>query len=124
VTVTDTRAGSPGWSVSGQVSHFHDIGAVASSIIPGVDLGWTPVVVDTDPDQTVLPGAKVPAAVPPLTSDPTSAGSAELHVPRELATAAPGAGTGTAHLGAILTLDVSTSVVAGIYDAVLTLTAI
>ncbi|BEP13804.1 Ig-like domain-containing protein [Acidothermaceae bacterium B102] len=124
VTVTDTRAGSPGWAVSGQLSDFHALSGPPTSLIPGVDLGWAPAVVDTDPGQTVLPGAKVLPAAPPLTSDPTTAGSEGLHVSRQLATAAPGAGTGTAHLGATLTLNVPTSVAAGTYDAVLTLTAI
>jgi hypothetical protein len=62
-------------------------------------------------------------ATPPLVTDPTG-GTFGLHVSRTLASAAAGSGTGTAHVGADLTLDVPASVQAGVYEATLTLTAI
>ncbi|MDX6257959.1 MAG: hypothetical protein QOJ11_4293 [Frankiales bacterium] len=124
VTVTDTRAGNPGWVVSGQVSDFQNTTGPTTTPIAGVNLGWTPNVVDKNPGQTIVPGAAVLPATPALAVNPAVAGAAGLQVSRTLASAAAGAGTGTAHLGADLALNVPTTVVAGTYDATLTLTAI
>ncbi|MFE6171966.1 Ig-like domain-containing protein [Streptomyces sp. NPDC056464] len=115
VTLTDTRAGNPGWSVSGQVTDFADGG---SHQINGQNLGWTPKVTDKGASQTVTPGAAVAAA---HGAAPGDAGSAGLKSSRSLA---GGTGLGTAHLGADLALNVPTSTVAGTYTATLTLTAI
>ncbi|MGW7523306.1 Ig-like domain repeat protein [Streptomyces sp. NPDC054783] len=115
VTLTDTRAGNPGWSVSGQVSDFSDGG---THTINGQNLGWTPNVVDKSTAQTVTAGAAIAAANGVA---PADAGSAGLKSSRSLAT---GTGLGTAHLGADLALNVPTSTVAGTYTATLTLTAI
>jgi len=120
VTVTDTRAGNPGWNVSGQVTDFSD---GASGVINGGNLGWTPNLVDKGPSQTITPGPVVspapgiaPGATPPAGQGLTSS--------RTLATAASGAGLGTANLGAGLALSVPTSTTAGTYSSTLTLTAI
>lgn len=115
VTLTDTRAGNPGWSVSGQVSDFSDVGTHA---INGQNLGWTPNVVDKSTAQTVTAGSPVAAAHGVAPGD---AGTAGLKSSRSLAT---GTGLGTAHFGADLALNVPTSTVAGTYTATLTLTAI
>ncbi|MFK0158128.1 Ig-like domain repeat protein [Streptomyces sp. NPDC090499] len=115
VTLTDTRAGNPGWSVSGQVSDFSDGG---THKINGQNLGWTPNVVDKSAAQTVTAGGAVAAASGVA---PADAGNAGLKSSRSLAT---GTGLGTAHLGADLALNVPTSTVAGTYTATLTLTAI
>jgi hypothetical protein len=115
VTLTDTRAGNPGWSVSGQVSDFSDGG---SHSINGQNLGWTPNVVDKSGAQTVTAGSAVAAANGVAPGDPGTAG---LKSSRSLAT---GTGLGTAHFGADLALNVPTSTVAGTYTATLTLTAI
>ncbi|MEV6005968.1 Ig-like domain-containing protein [Streptomyces sp. NPDC051976] len=115
VTLTDTRAGNPGWSVSGQVSDFTDGGTHA---INGQNLGWTPNVVDKSVAQTVTAGSSVAAANGVAPGDPGTAG---LKSSRSLAT---GTGLGTAHFGADLALNVPTSTVAGTYTATLTLTAI
>jgi hypothetical protein len=120
VTVTDTRAGNPGWVVSGQVSDF--IGT-PSTTIAGVNLGWTPNLFDSSDGQIIVLGPVVSPATPPLVTDP-SGGTFGLHVSRTLASATAGSGTGTAHVGADLRLNVPTSVQAGVYEATLTLTAI
>ena len=115
VTLTDTRAGNPGWSVSGQVSDFSDGGTHS---INGQNLGWTPNVVDKSVAQTVTAGSPVAAASGVAPGDPGTAG---LKSSRSLAT---GTGLGTAHFGADLSLNAPTSTVAGTYTATLTLTAI
>jgi hypothetical protein len=124
VTVADTRAGNPGWVASGVVSDFQNTTGPTTTPIAGVNLGWTPNVVDSNPGQTIVPGAVVLPQTAPLAADPAVATAAGLHVARTLASAAAGAGTGTAHLGAALALNVPTTVIAGTYDATLTLTAI
>ncbi|WP_285506202.1 substrate-binding domain-containing protein [Actinokineospora sp. NBRC 105648] len=101
ITVTDTRAGDPGWSVSGQVTDFTG----TEGTIGAANLTWKPVVVDHSPVQVVTAG-------PP----------ADLSTSRILATATRGAGT--AHLTADVELRVATSVPAGTYSATLTLTVI
>ncbi|QXE34689.1 Ig-like domain-containing protein [Streptomyces sp. GMY02] len=115
VTLTDTRAGNPGWTVSGQVSDFSD---GATHAINGQNLGWTPNVIDHVSAQTVTAGAKVDAAAGAEPSDSGTAGLKSSH------TLANGKGLGTSHLGADLSLNVPTSTVAGTYTATLTLTAI
>ncbi|HEY0804272.1 MAG TPA: Ig-like domain-containing protein [Pseudonocardiaceae bacterium] len=115
VTVTDTRAGNPGWTVSGQVNDFSD---GQSHAISGENLGWTPSVVDNSTAQTVTMGASVSAANGVAPGDNGTAG---LKQSRTLAT---GTGLGTTHLSASLVLNVPTTTVAGTYTATLTLTAI
>ncbi|MER6797623.1 Ig-like domain-containing protein [Amycolatopsis mediterranei] len=120
VTVTDTRAGNPGWNVSGQATDFGD---GASHAINAGNLGWTPSIVDKVAAQNVTAGPAVnpAAAIAPGTAAPAGAGLAGS---RTLATAAANGGNGTAHLTAGLSLNVPTSTVAGTYTSVLTLTAI
>jgi hypothetical protein len=124
VTVSDTRAGNPGWNLSGQVSDFQNTTGPTTTPIAGVNLGWTPNVIDQNPGQTVVAGPIVLPQTPPLAADPAVATAAGLHVSRLLASAAAGAGTGTSHVDALLALNVPTTVIAGTYDATLTLTAI
>jgi hypothetical protein len=120
VTVTDTRAGNPGWNVSGQVTDFND---GVSHAINGANLGWTPSVIDKVAAQNITAGPAVNAAtaLAPGSAAPDGIGLASA---RTLASAAANGGNGTAHLGAGLALNVPTSTVAGTYTAVLTLTAI
>lgn len=107
LTVTDDRAGNPGWSVSAQVGDFSD---GMGNVIAGLNLGWTPSVINTSAAQTIALGAPVA---------PGDAGG--LSAARTWAT---GTGLGTAHLGADVQLDVPTSTLAGTYTATLTITAI
>jgi len=105
ITVTDTRAGNPGWSLSGQVTDFTD---GRTGTIPAANLGWTPKLVDRMAVQDIRLGA-------PATG---------LGEPAILAQAPGGFGMGTARLGARLSLDVPTSTRPGTYRATLTYTLI
>jgi hypothetical protein len=113
VTVTDTRAGAPGWSLSGQVADFSD----GSDTINGENLGWIPRLVNKVDGLNVNLGGAVAPANAVGASD---SGALGLKSSRTLATAT---GLGTAQLGADLSLVAPTSTKAGTYTAVLTLTA-
>ncbi|MEV4993015.1 Ig-like domain-containing protein [Streptomyces niveus] len=115
VTLTDTRAGNPGWTVSGQVTDFSDGAAHA---INGQNLGWAPNVIDHVSGQNVTAGDQVGPAAGVAPGDAGTAGLKSSH------TLGKGTGLGTSHLGADLSLNVPTSTVAGTYTAKLTLTAI
>ncbi|WP_033340613.1 choice-of-anchor M domain-containing protein [Catenuloplanes japonicus] len=106
VTVTDTRSGTPGWSVSGQVSGgFRSADGAAFG---GEHLGWTPAVTSQGARQGVIAGPVAPGL---------AAGAL-------LASAPSGQGLGTAKLDAQLRLSVPTETAAGTYTGTLTLTAI
>jgi hypothetical protein len=120
VTLTDTRAGNPGWTLSGQISDFAGPGAAS---INGGNLGWTPKLVDNGAGQTVTAGAAVSAA-PGIAPGAVPAAGLGLKTGRTLAQTASGHGIGTAHVSATLALNVPTTTVAGTYSATLTLTAI
>lgn len=111
VTVTDTRVADPGWDVSAQVSDF----ASDASTFGGGFLGWSPTVGSASDGQVVTPGEPVAPGFP--TGD-------GLSVPRSLASATAGNGVGTAQLGAGLDLAVPVDTPAGVYTALLTITAI
>lgn len=117
VAVTDTRAGNPGWTVSGQVQDFVST-TVSSNTISGENLGWTPTVVDKSAAQTVTLGNVVNPGNGVAAGD---AGSLGLKGSKTLAA---GTGLGTAHLSAGLAMNIPTSTPAGSYTATLTLTAI
>ena len=104
VTVTDLRAGNPGWDATGQSTDF----VSGSNSISADLLGWAPRVDSTGDGQTVTAGA--PA---------TGLGDA-----RGLASAADGEGRGTAQLGAGLALDIPGDTPAGTYRADIVLTVI
>ncbi|MFJ5923751.1 Ig-like domain-containing protein [Kitasatospora sp. NPDC092948] len=114
VTVTDTRAGAPGWSVSGQVEKFTS----GSNEINAQNLGWAPNLVSKGDDLKVTLGGSVNPANAVGSGD---SGALGLKSSRTLATAT---GLGTAKLGADLTLLAPTSTLPGTYQGVLTLTAI
>ena len=112
VTVTDTRAGAPGWSLSGQVADF----ASGSNSINAENLGWAPNLVNKgDSVKLTLGGNVAPANGVPSSDN----GVLGLKSSRTLASAT---GLGTAQLGADLSLVAPTSTVAGAYTGVLTLT--
>ncbi|MBB5789017.1 hypothetical protein [Jiangella mangrovi] len=110
VTVSDTRAGAPGWDTTAQVSEF----ASDTAEFDGKYLGWTPEVVSSTATG-VVPGA----AVAPGFSEGTGLSEA-----RQLAGAPAGSGTGSSELGAGLSLEIPTDTAAGTYTATLTLTTI
>lgn len=121
VTVTDTRAGSPGYTVSGIAGDFS---GPAGAKINSENLGWTPKTVGTVPSTiTITPGPAVaPAdAIAPSASSTPVAG---LKASRVLAAAAAGASTGTVQIGASLVLKAPTTTPAGLYSTTLVITAI
>lgn len=120
VTITDTRAGNPGWNVSGQVSDFTD---ATGHLINGANLGWSPTLIGKAAAQIVFMGAVVdPAAgIAPGAAAPPGIG---LATSRTLAIGARSGGNGTAVLGAGLTLTAPTSTPGGTYTATLTFTVI
>nr|WP_239145460.1 choice-of-anchor M domain-containing protein [Actinoplanes couchii] len=115
VTVTDTRAAQPGWTVSGQVADgFRNS---EGKTFAGGYLGWTPSVTTQGDQQGVIAG---PVSAPYVSGQPGTGlgGSAAL------ASAPNGKGRGTAQLDAALKLSVPTDTAAGTYTGTLTLTAI
>jgi hypothetical protein len=123
VTVVDTRASNPGWTVSGQVSDFSDGATPTANKINGGNLGWVPNVVDQATNQTVTAGGTI-APDNGIAPTATPAAGVGLSTSRTLATATASHGIGTAHLDALLNLNAPTSTPAGTYNATLTLTAI
>ncbi|MFC1410705.1 Ig-like domain repeat protein [Streptacidiphilus sp. N1-12] len=112
VTVTDTRAGAPGWALSGQVADFTS----SAGTISAQNLGWAPNLVNKGDGVKVALGGTVAPANGVASSD---GGALGLKSSRTLATAT---GLGTAQIGADLSLVAPTSTVAGAYTGVLTLT--
>jgi hypothetical protein len=107
ITVTDTRADGPAWSVSGQLGDFN------GGALSGKYLGWTPEVI------TNGAGATAGGAVAP-----GIAGGNGLKDASTLASATAGHSTGSAVVGADLDLRVPADTPAGTYTATLTLTAL
>ncbi|WP_196232157.1 choice-of-anchor M domain-containing protein [Salinispora arenicola] len=114
VTVTDTRAGQPGWSASGQMPA--DFTGPDDATFSAGYLGWTPQVLAQGVGQGVVAGPEVAPYV--IGSGGGLGNSAEL------GSAPSGAGRGTAQLGAGLRLSLPTETAPGTYTATLTLTAI
>jgi len=105
VYVTDTRASSPGWTVSGQASDFTG----TAGTIPDTNLGWTPDVASST--GTVTAGPAVAAGSPGLGSTTAVLGTC------------PG-GDSTATLGAQLNLTIPSGQASGTYNSTITITAI
>lgn len=110
VTVSDTRAGAPGWDTTAQVSEFSS----ETAEFEGKFLGWTPEVVSS-----TATGVVAGEAVAPGFESGTG-----LSEPRQLAGAPEGSGAGSSVLGAGLSLEIPADTAAGTYTATLTLTTI
>jgi hypothetical protein len=109
VTVTDTRADAPAWTISGAVGDFAAAGGTPS--FSGSALGWTPAV--SANTVGAVAGGKVVA------------GSGDgLSVSRTLASAAAGHPAGDVTVDAGLDLLVPLDTPAGDYTGTLTLTAV
>ena len=106
ISVTDTRANGPEWSVSGQVSDF--TGGVSGSY-----LGWTPNVLSAGAG--AVAGAVVASGID---------GGDGLSVASLLAAAQAGHAGGTASVGADLDLRLPVDTTPGSYTATLTITAL
>ncbi|UFU02547.1 glycosyl hydrolase 53 family protein [Ruania suaedae] len=111
VTVTDTRAGAPGWSVSAQVTDFT---AASGDSFTGSALGWEPTVLTQPAAGGVVDGP----AVAPGGED-----GGGLAISQTLALAPSGSGVGTTQLGADLDLRAPTDTQPGAYTALITFTA-
>ncbi|ACZ31778.1 hypothetical protein Xcel_2764 [Xylanimonas cellulosilytica DSM 15894] len=107
VTVTDTRAGTPTWSINGTVGDF----TAGDRSFSGSALGWTPAV------SANTGGAVAGDAVQP------GVGTA-LTESRTLASAPAGHAKGSATVDAGLGLRIPLTTPAGDYTGVLTLTAV
>lgn len=118
VTVTDTRAGNLGYTVSGQVTDFSGPG---TSKINGENLGWAPKLISTSSPTGISAGPVVAPGNGVAVGATTGAG---LKTSRILAQAAAGSGLGTSIYSADLTLQAPTTTTAGVYNATLTLTAL
>ncbi|MFY1636464.1 choice-of-anchor M domain-containing protein [Solwaraspora sp. WMMB335] len=114
VTVTDTRAGTPGWSASGQLPE--DFVSAGGATFSAGYLGWTPQVVSQSNGQGVVAG---PVVEPYVVGVGGGLGASAV-----LGSAPSGAGRGTATLSANLQLHLPTETVPDTYTATLTLTAI
>jgi len=119
VTVTDNRAGNPGWTASGLATAFSQTGGAGQ--ISAENLGWTPGQPTGSAGQTLTIG---PAVAPANGVPASDNGTAGLSQSRTLVSAASGAGLGTAKIGASLALNVPTTTTAGTYQSTLTLTVI
>lgn len=106
ITVVDTRAGGPEWSISGQVGDF-------GGGLPGSYLGWSPQILQAGAG--ALPGNQVPSGF---------GGGIGLSSPSLLAAGQAGHPSGTARLGAALDLRLPIETAPGTYSAVLTITAL
>ncbi len=128
VVLTDTRAGDPGYSVTGSVSDF--VGSAnAAHKINGQDLGWAPKSGGAKSTHVTptFATATAPAAVEGGVAMPASGvsglkGTGAQAAP--LATTPSHGGTGTLRVGATLNLNVPTDTPADTYTATLTVTAI
>lgn len=121
VTITDTRAGDAGWSASGQVAEFVGQNDAAHKVNQ-YNLGWAPSTIAIAAHQTGLTvGGAVTAAglEPGIVPSDVSLG---LGSSRLFAAAAAGHGTGTAKLGAGLTLNIPTDALPDTYTGRLTFT--
>jgi hypothetical protein len=106
IEVTDTRAGGPTWSISGQASDF-------GPGLGGHHLGWSPEVLSAGAG--AVAGAVVDSGID---------GGDGLSVPATVASAASGHDLGTAEVGADLDLRFPAETEAGGYTATLTITAL
>lgn len=112
ITVTDTRTTAPGWSASGRV---RDLVTIDGAVLNGKYLGWTPKVVSASAGQSVSAGA---AVAPGFIEGNGIKGWSVL------GSAAAGASTGTAVLGADIRIEAPTTTEVGDYTGVVLITVI
>jgi hypothetical protein len=109
IRIQDTRAGSPAWSITAQVSDFTAGGESVSSEY----LGWTPEILENE--GSAVAGAPVPSGFD---------GGDGLSLARTLASAAVGHERGEVLAGADLELKLPLDTPTGTYTATVTLTAL
>jgi len=104
ITVTDTRAGNPGYNVTGRTGDF---ASPADARINGANLGWRPRILTQETVQALVAGVSVAPAENPLPAGTPSRDG--LATARALASAPQGGGIGTAVITASLLLHAPTS---------------
>jgi hypothetical protein len=122
VTVSDTRAGSLGYTVSGTAGDFVST-ITATNKINSENLGWAPRLVSNSAAVSATAGTAV-AAGNGVAVGAVSNPVAGLKAVRTLGSAAAGASVGQAVFGADLTLQAPTTTAAGVYNTTLVITAI
>jgi hypothetical protein len=121
VTVTDTRAGSLGYTVSGIAGDF--VAANGIDKINSENLGWSPKIQTPNANVNITAGPVVPAANA-IAVGASSTPVAGLKASRTLATAAAGGSVGTVGVSAGLTIKAPTTTKPGVYSTSLVITAI
>ncbi len=130
VVVTDTRAGDPGYNVTGQLTQF--VGTVSTHKINAADLGWTPAFISFNrrPGVTTATAAGLTDGGTALPADgllpsatPATGAPDGLLSSKTLYTAPAAGGTGTVTYGARVSLKAPTTTLPDTYTATLTLTA-
>jgi hypothetical protein len=127
VTVTDTRAGNPGWTAALASTNFQSGGG---NQINACNLGFTSVTprqitgnalqaADVVPTQLPNGGA---AAIAPATSTTCTTGLGQANTAKNFATVAQNKGTGSVYITGDMDLYAPTSTPAGLYTATLTFT--
>lgn len=111
VTVTDTRAGAPAWSLSGQVGDFAT--ADGALTFGGQSLGWSPAL-----------GTNTVGAVAGATVAPGTAATDGLRSSRTLVSAPAGHAAGSVAVDAGLSLLAPLTTEPGSYSTTLVLTAL
>lgn len=131
VKAVDTRAGDPGYTVTGLLG---ELVQPAGAAHPGAKInpsnfGWAPVFISStryaDAAAASVAGLTAAAATPAANGlaagAPSNLGLGGTA--KNMYTAAPGAGTGTTVFGALLDMKAPTFTLDGFYEGVLTLTA-
>ncbi|MEV0136300.1 hypothetical protein AB0H83_48715 [Dactylosporangium sp. NPDC050688] len=116
ISVSDTRPGQPGWTLTGQATDF----VAGATTVSSVHLDWTPALVAATSDAEGTPVAG--PAIAPRMQVPTSSGLAEPGA--TLASTPAGSGLGTQNVSAAMALWIPDTALTGIYTSTLTLTLI
>ncbi|MGE5612643.1 MAG: Ig-like domain repeat protein [Bacillota bacterium] len=140
VVITDTRSGNPGWTATGSVTDFSQVGVASNpETFSGANLGWTPTLVSASANQAstgagdtnaIKIGAAVASGLVPTGATPGSTVTGYgttgigLSAPQAFASTSAGRGDGAATIKAPLVLNIPTDRAAGLYSAVLTFTVL
>lgn len=108
VSVTDSRAQSEGWAVTGQASDLSAATSAGAATVQAGHLGWAPFLVDGQ----AQPGGVVASVL---------SGGAGLAAPATLGTSGAAGAAGTASLAADVELEVPVTTRAGSYTGAVTI---
>jgi hypothetical protein len=119
VTVTDTRAGQPGWTASAVSGNFTD---AANDVINAQDLTFTGVQAQYITGNALQSGVVTSPIGNTAIYGPAATGTDGLGGVHPFATAPAGGSDGSVYINGVLTLTAPTSTPAGQYTATLTFT--